>query len=197
MTNVVRITLSFALLCSVSAFAQDEDRPQPPQVTVHARDYCDPVTFAAIGCHRDPATGLITLAGFGAELASEKSVGAWRFVTSPTNADQGASITVTNLGGEIHTFTRVKEFGGGFVAPLNAGSGNNVPAPECAKVVNGNLVPQPPSDNNIFLPAGASATAQVQQGELAHFQCCIHPWMRTTIDTRGQSGQQTDKDDNQ
>ena len=197
MTKFVRITLSFALLYSVFAFTQDEDKPQPTHVTVHARDYCDPATFAAIGCHRDPATGLITLAGFGAELAAEKSVGAWRFITSPTSADQGANITVTNLGGEVHTFTRVKEFGGGFVAPLNAGSGNNVPAPECAKIVNGSLVPQPPSDNNIFLPAGASATAQVQQGELAHFQCCIHPWMRTTIDARGESDQQTDKDDNQ
>lgn len=199
MTNIVRITLCFALFCSVFVFGQDDGaNPQPTQVTVHARDYCDPVTFPAdhIGCHRDPATGLITLAGFGAELAAEKSVGAWRFVASPTSADQGADIKIMNLGGETHTFTRVKEFGGGFVAPLNAGLGNDIPAPECAQVVNGNLVPQPPSENNIFLPAGASATAQVQQGELAHFQCCIHPWMRTTIDTRGKSGQETSKDSN-
>jgi hypothetical protein len=78
----------------------------------------------------------------------------------------------------------VKKFGGGFVAALNSGSGNNTPAPECAQVVNGTLVPQPPGPDNLFLAAGTSATAQVKEGEVARFQCCIHPWMRTTIDTR-------------
>lgn len=101
MTSIVRIALSMALFCSVVAFAQDNgDTPQPTHVTVHARDYCDPVTFAGIGCHRDPSTGLITLTGFGGGLAAEESVGAWRFVANPASADQGASITITNLGDE-------------------------------------------------------------------------------------------------
>jgi hypothetical protein len=43
----------------------------------------------------------------------------------------------------------VKRFGGGFVDFLNGLSGNTVPAPECAQIVDGALVPQPASDENI------------------------------------------------
>ncbi|HKR31042.1 MAG TPA: hypothetical protein VJT08_11220 [Terriglobales bacterium] len=190
------LLLLFLLSCSVSLFAGDdkEKKDNDQNVTVHARDYCDPVSFAAIGCGRDTSAGFITLSGFMAELAAEKSVGAWRFVTSPTKAEEGANVTVSNLGGETHTFTRVKKFGGGFVAGLNAASGNPDPAPECAQIVGGKLVPQPPGAGNIFLPAGTSATAQVNEGEVAHFQCCIHPWMRTTIDTRDNDDKDRDQD---
>ena len=90
-----------------------------------------------------------------------------------------------NLGGETHTFTRVREFGGGFVAPLNAASGNPVPAPECARMINGQLAPQPPSPDNIFLAGNSSATGPlVAEGQSAKFQCCIHPWMRMTINSK-------------
>ena len=192
------LILLFTLSYSVSLFAGDDkdkkDNDQPTNVTVHVRDYCDPITFAVIGCGRDTSAGLITLSGFNSELAAEKSVGAWRFVTSPTNAEEGANLSITSLGGETHTFTRVEKFGGGFVAGLNAASGNPDPAPECAQVVNGKLVPQPPSADNIFLRAGASATAQVKEGEVANFQCCIHPWMRTTIDARHKADRDKDRD---
>jgi len=198
MRNTCSLLLLFFLSCSLALFAGDDkdkkDNDQPTNVTVHARDYCDPVSFARIGCGRDPSSGFITLSGFNAELATEKSVGAWRFVPTPTKAEVGANITVSNLGGETHTFTRVAKFGGGFVAGLNAASGNPDPAPECAQMVNGNLVPQPASAGNIFLAAGTSATAQVKEGEVAHFQCCIHPWMRTTIDTRNKSDKDGDQD---
>ena len=115
-------------------------------------------------------------------------------MTSPTKVEEGANVSVSNLGGETHTFTRVKNFGGGFVAGLNAASGNPDPAPECAQMVNGKLVPQPASADNLFVPAGTSGTTQVKEGEVAHFQCCIHPWMRTTINTRNQD--QKDRDQN-
>lgn len=192
------LLLLFVFSGSAVLFAGEEkdknDNDQPTNVTVHARDYCDPVSFARIGCGRDASAGFITLSGFNAELSSEKSVGAWRFVTSPTKAEEGANVTVSNLGGETHTFTRVKNFGGGFVAGLNAASGNPDPAPECAQMVNGKLVPQPASADNIFLAAGTSATTQVEDGEVAHFQCCIHPWMRTTIDTRGKEDKNGEQD---
>jgi len=184
--RISAFTISIALLFSMSLFAGDDEdkKDQPAEISVHIRDYCDPVTFVQIGCRRDTSSGFITLSGFQAELGAEKSVGAWRFAVSQTKAEEGANLNITSLGGETHTFTRVKKFGGGFVVPLNAASGNPVPAPECAQVVNGNLVPQPASPDNIFLPAGSSATAQVKEGEVANFQCCIHPWMRTTIDAR-------------
>jgi hypothetical protein len=177
------------LVCGSLVLAHGKDSDdQPGTLTVDIRDYCDPVTFANIGCIRTAtpvANGTITLPGFGAELAAEKSVGAWRFIPDRAKAEDGVNLMLKNLGGETHTFTRVKQFGGGFVAALNAASGNSTPAPECAKVVNGNLVPQPPGPDNIFLPGNTNATGpQVAEGERAKFQCCIHPWMRTTINTK-------------
>src|SRR5690242_7991689 len=98
--------LLLGLLYSVAMFAGDDrgDNDTPASITIHALDYCDPVSFAQIGCTRDAAPGFITLAGFGAELASEKSVGAWRFVASQSAAPDGATLTITNRGGELHTF---------------------------------------------------------------------------------------------
>ena len=187
--------ISLILLVGSSlVFAQDKNDKskdkddQPGTLTVHIRDYCDPVTFANIGCVRTAtpvANGNITLTGFRAELAADKSVGAWRFAPNQSSAEEGLNLTLENLGGETHTFTRVKKFGGGFVAGLNAASGNPTPAPECAKVVSGNLVPQPPSADDVFLPANSSAAGpHVAEGETAKFQCCIHPWMRTTINAK-------------
>ncbi len=40
--------------------------------------------------------------------------------------------------------------------------------------------PQPASSTNIFVPAGATVPGPTVSGE-AKFQCCIHPWMRTTV----------------
>jgi hypothetical protein len=172
----------------ITPASRHDNDDQPGLLNVHLRDYCDPVTFAAIGCVRTVtpvSAGVITLSGFQAELGTDKSVGAWRFVPDRAKADEGLSLMLQNLGGETHTFTRVREFGGGFVAPLNAASGNPVPVPECARTVNGQLAPQPPSPDNIFLAGNASATGPlVPEGQTAKFQCCIHPWMRMTINTK-------------
>jgi len=173
---------------SVTPVSQHDNDDQPGVLNVHIRDYCDPVTFAAIGCARTVtpvSAGVITLPGFQAELGADKSVGAWRFVPDRVEAEEGLGLMLQNLGGETHTFTRVREFGGGFVAPLNAASGNPVPVPECAQMVNGQLAPQPPSPDNIFLAGNTSATGPlVPEGQTAKFQCCIHPWMRMTINAK-------------
>src|SRR5262249_54809376 len=176
-----RLIIAFSLFISVSAlFAQDHD--QATTVNIHIRDYCDPATFGALCTRSNTASGIITLPGFRAELASDKSVGAWRFVPDQLNSEDGTDLVLQNLGGETHTFTRVKKFGGGFVDALNAASGNPIPAPECAQTVHGALVPQPPSGNNIFLPAGSTANGpHIGEDQAAKFQCCIHPWMRITV----------------
>ncbi len=157
-------------------------------VTIHVRDYCDPASFnAAVGpgtCDRSTINGSITFDGFLAELIADKSVGAWRFVPQQTSVAADASLHLSNLGGETHTFTQVKDFGGGFIDFLNGLSGNPVPAPECAQVVNGQLVPQPPSADNIFLAPGSTATVSLDHELNAKYQCCIHPWMRLTITPR-------------
>src|SRR5712692_7726158 len=54
-----------------------------------------------------------------------------------------------------------------------------------AQMVNGQLAPQPPSPDNIFLAGNTSATGPlVPEGQTAKFQCCIHPWMRMTINAK-------------
>lgn len=173
-------------LC-LTAQGQDKsnDKSKSSQLTIHVRDYCDPDTFnAGLGpgtCTRNTSTGAINLNGFLTEATLDTSVGAWRFAPSQSAAAEGATISLQNLGGETHTFTKVKRFGGGFVAPLNAAAGTPQPAPECAQMVNGQLVPQPPSPDNIFIPAGGTASASLKSAGTVRYQCCIHPWMHVTI----------------
>jgi len=176
------VSVCFVLLATLCTWAQDD---KANQANIDIRDYCDPDSFnAAIGpdsCVRDTSTGAINFTGFIAELGADKSVGAWRFAPGQIRVAEGATLELHNLGGETHTFTEVKRFGGGFVDVLNALSGNTTPAPECAQMVDGALVPQPPSDENMFIPAGASTTVQLNQEVVKRYQCCIHPWMRLTI----------------
>jgi len=182
--------LAFAAgLCSLCLANAQTTPPHHVNLTVHVRDYCDPTTFnAGLGegtCVRDTSLGLITLNGFFGEVAADKSVGAWRYAPATAQVDDQTHIMLQNFGGETHTFTRVKKFGGGFVAALNAASGNPTPAPECAQMVNGQLSPQPPSAQNIFIAAGTTATTNLSsKPQTVHYQCCIHPWMRLTVNVR-------------
>lgn len=165
------------------------DDEKPGQLTISVRDFCDPMTFNAVlgagVCVRSDdvsVNGSEKFAGFNAELGLEKNVGAWRFNPNQLGAEEGVNLMLTNRGGETHTFTRVAEFGGGFVAPLNAAGGNLAPRPECARMVNGKLAPQPPSANNIFIMPGQTlAGPRLIEDERAKFQCCIHPWMHFTV----------------
>jgi hypothetical protein len=159
--------------------------------TITMRDACDPDTFnAAVGPNTCVAGqhGTTPFAVFIAELQQDHIAGAWRFnplldASTGTfklvtlNLTAGQQTLIQNLGGEIHTFTRVKEFGGGQVPPLNALSGNPVPAPECF---------QPESDTNVIVQAGTSRTGPAAgtpalPQEVSKWQCCIHPWMRMTV----------------
>ena len=169
--------------------ARGDGDEKPGTLTISIRAFCDPKTFnAAVGagtCVRGDVSikGSETFPGFLAELGQEKSAGAWRFNPDRLETEESVNLTLVNRGGETHTFTRVAEFGGGFVAPLNAISGNPIPRPECAKVLSdGSLVPQPPSANNIFVEAGETDPGpRIIEEEQAKFQCCVHPWMRITI----------------
>jgi len=182
------------LLVLSPGFAEENHGQKNRQVSVHLWDYCDPASFnAALGpdtCNRDITTGAITVGGFLGELTSDQSVGAWRFSPAEVDSKHGKiTFALQNTGGETHTFTRVKRFGGGFVDALNGASGNPVPAPECAQMVNGVLTPQPPSANNVFVLAGGTATASTsRRDDTVRYQCCIHPWMRLVVDDKDDHG---------
>jgi hypothetical protein len=134
------------------------------------RDDCDPTSFnAALGAGACVGNGGTTLAEFNAELAKNHFVGAWKMNPDHFGGIAGTVIEVTNRGGETHTFTPVVAFGGGIVPSLNQASGNTTVAPECA-----NLNPQ------TIVPSGGHLNGSPLAVGTHRFQCCIHPWMRTT-----------------
>jgi len=184
---------------------RDSDRERGPQTkTVRIWDACDPDTFnAAVG----PGTcipghhGQTKFQDFFAELDLDKIAGGWRFNPLLNTTDgalklvqlelePGDRISLQNIGGETHTFTRVAEYAGGFFDPLNGRTGNPTPAPECARVLpDGTLAPQPESDTNQFVEAatteaGPLAGTPVLPLGVTHWQCCIHPWMRLNVAVR-------------
>ena len=140
---------------------------------------CEATTFnAVLGPGACIGNGHITFAHFIAELTAARNVGAWQFDPAAGTLSAGTVLSLDNRAGEVHTFTKVEEFGGGFVTELNASSGNPIPAPECLL---------PPSDSNIFVEAettevGPTAGSSIlPSGKTTKFQCCIHPWMRTEL----------------
>lgn len=195
------------LMCPLKSVAQSNAAPTaaagtaPQTKTVRIWDACDPVSFNAQvgpGTCQPGHHGQTDFQDFFAELELDGIAGGWRF--NPllnTSAGKfklvqlelapGDRISLQNVGGETHTFTRVDTFGGGFFAPLNPLTGNPEAAPECAqKLSDGSLVPQPESDTNQFVEAGETelgpiaGTSQLPSG-VTHWQCCVHPWMRMNV----------------
>jgi len=135
------------------------------------KDACDPETFAAVGCLR--TGGGVTFDHFLAQLGKHGIMRAWHFAPPTVNARVGQTLLAVNRGGEVHTFTEVEEFGGGIVPELNELSGNPVPAPECLALAAGD-----------FVAPGGTHTDEVEEAGVEHYQCCIHPWMRTNVTAR-------------
>lgn len=196
--RVAVLLLACVVLFHASALAQDP-------FVIGIRDACDPGTFSSPIKAAGPGTckpgqhGMTKFSDFIGELLSDHIAGAWRFnplldATQGTfqlaavSLASGQTTALQDTGGETHTFTKVASFGGGFVAPLNQLSGNPTPAPECAQTLpDGSLVPQPETATNIFVEAGTTesgpkaGTAALPVG-VSHWQCCVHPWMRMTIE---------------
>lgn len=140
-----------------------------PQIAILDDCATDPAWAATGGCAlRD---GAVLEAEFGAFLPSPLSLSvvghpAWRMEPSFLRVAAG-SVRITNDGGRGHTFTRVAQFGGGFVQPLNQGL---TPAPECA--------PGGPNVNQVA--PGGRLDLTLAAGD-HRYQCCIHPWMRALV----------------
>jgi hypothetical protein len=152
----------------------------PSMLEIRARDDCDPTTFnLAIMPGACVGNGKTTFTNFQLQFAEDGSVGAWRFSPDSTGIEQGQGTLLVSRGGELHTFTRVKNFGGGIVPPLNT----EPIAPECDALggdptnIKTGSVPLFPGAVVVGPIAGSSA---LPMGK-TRFQCCIHPWMRTEI----------------
>jgi plastocyanin len=61
--------------------------------------------------------GDTTFADFIAEVAANKSAETWEFDAEDTTVTPGTTLRLRNVGGELHTFTHVADFGPGLVPP--------------------------------------------------------------------------------
>jgi hypothetical protein len=134
----------------------------------------DPAWDPTGGCGLRRQQGDVSNAEFGALLRSPLTIPpngflighpSWRNEPSHVTTTARRTVRVTNRGGRGHTFTKVANFGGGFVQQLNIGLS---PAPECQA-------------QTLALPPGAVDRINDLASGLHKFQCCIHPWMRATI----------------
>lgn len=165
------------IICATALLLLPSGASAGQGLDLRMRDRCEPFSFnAAIGEEICEGDGNVTFDEFIAELQEKQEHGAWSFKPRKAKVHEGRDITVENQGGELHTFTAVAEFGGGFVPDLNELSGTPVPVPECDGA---------PDAADLFLGAGRSAPFEPALGRGSHrFQCCIHPWMRSTLTVR-------------
>ena len=147
----------------------------PPVRVVDILDRCDPDSFNAMF---GPNTCVFDHPGVSVDtflrvLGNSGQIGAWHFSPRQVRLKEGQAFQAQNSGGEVHTFTEVAEFGGGFIPELNDLTGNPIPAPECLDF-----------PNIEFIPAGASNAPEVDDAGEHKYMCCIHPWMRATVTVR-------------
>ena len=171
----IQASIGGTLLLGALLFVSVSSASANQQLSVQLRDDCDPATFnAAVGPGTCVRQGSTTFAEFFAQLRRTKSVDGWRFNPDHAGLHVGDSLVATNRGGEQHTFTRVAQFGGSIVPPINAALGNPTPPPECGAAVR---IASGASDPASPRVAGSPALPVGQN----LFQCCIHPWMRTAV----------------
>ena len=156
--------------------AGGDQNDQGGALLVRLKDACDPATFnvppgpgpGTCTPHSGPT---VTFANFIAELMATGVAPQWANVPGALEAGPLSTITAVNRGGEMHTFTRVANFGGGIVPALNALSNYPTVAPECGELENDDFV----------LPGGTYHATLHAHDRTVKFQCCIHPWMHTVV----------------
>ena len=152
-------------------------KSQDPKISL--ADNCDPITFnAVLGPNACVGRGDTTIGEFGSVLFSMLIDGgkvfvghpAWRMEPAYVSINAGQTVRVTNSGGEGHTFTEVKTFGGGSIGGLNGADVTR--APEC---------PASPANLAVIAQGQTIGVAGLSGGP-HNFMCCIHPWMRAVVD---------------
>ena len=188
--RLVSVIAPLTLWLAPAALGQEEDTRAETRTPVQfvALDECDPMTFnngppvaLAIGyavfCKNVALAALFpttTLAELLAKAAAGTPDPSWDFEPDSATIKKGTPIIVVNQGGEPHTFTEVKEFGGGFIPALNGGQAAvpNVPPAFSVKVARTRI-----------LQGSQLQVTGLSKGK-HYFQCCIHPWMRVTVDVK-------------
>ena len=172
----------FSFVLATQASAQDKsERPaaSPTPAQIVALDECDPATFnAAIGpdfCKNVALGFSTTFNDLFAKAAAGTPDPGWDFEPDVLHVKRGTPLLVVDQGGEPHTFTEVEKFGGGFIEPLNAGEPT---VPECA----GGFKNVAVAKTRILQGSQLQVTG-LSKGE-HHFECCIHPWMRVTVEVK-------------
>jgi hypothetical protein len=147
--------------------AADEDNNK-----INIVDECapDPGWAPTGGCNL--RGGTVSFAEFGSFLIIPNIravVGhpAWRMAPSYLTLEQGKRLKVRNVGGRIHTFTPVAEFGAGRVPNPGLNFGLDMVAPEC------------PASTDIAPGRGVTVSGLGLGNQ--KFMCCIHPWMRAVV----------------
>jgi plastocyanin len=160
------------------ALAQGDDPHHLFQIV--ALDECDPATFnAALGadfCRNVTLGAFTTLNDLLAKAAARTPDPGWDFEPDIVSIKEGTDLSVVNQGGEPHTFTEVAHFGGGFRPRLNAPGEDTVP--ECAGGFSTVAVAR-----TRILQASTVQINDLSKGKHL-FQCCIHPWMRVTVEVK-------------
>jgi hypothetical protein len=164
-----------------SSASVEASKGQEHAGAIIGHDSCDPASFnAVLGDGTCVKPGPTTFDAFIGELAATQTARTWRFNPLRATARAGAALLVKNVGGEVHTFTPVAEFGGGFIQDLNVLTGNLVPAPECLDFGAMDFVPS----GGTSLISGAALAAVADADGIARIECCLHPWMRSEVRIR-------------
>jgi plastocyanin len=138
---------------------------------ISIRDNCDPATFNAIvGPGTCVGDGDTTFPALIDSLIATGAHPKWVFKPSTLTLKAGEALTAVNVGGERHTFSEVKNFGGGCVDALNQVLGLT-PVPECGD----DTFPK-----TLLIPGMTAHPAGLSPGWHT-FQCLIHPWMHLTV----------------
>ncbi|HJZ66734.1 MAG TPA: hypothetical protein VKF81_01215 [Blastocatellia bacterium] len=169
--------LALCFLCVGVNSASAEEKPRVAQIV--ALDECDPATFnLALGpdfCKNVTLGAFTTLSNLFAQAAAGTPDPGWDFEPDALSIKEGTILSVVDQGGEPHTFTEVKKFGGGFIPDLNAGEET---VPEC----NGGFKNVAVAKTRILQGSQIQVT-DLPKGEHL-FECCIHPWMRVKVEVK-------------
>ena len=171
------LTVAVAMIALAQSTPSSDNQGRDVRVAqVVALDECDPATFnTALGadfCKNVALGASTTLANLLAEAAAGTPDPNWDFEPDTLKIKEGTVVSVTDQGGEPHTFTEVAAFGGGFIAPLNNGQAT---IPECMGGFGSVAVAR-----TRLLQGSTVQVVGLSKG-VHHFECCIHPWMRMDV----------------